>query len=130
MLSAIRITRHFAPWLLIALGVLVVIVLTNLERLRYAAVLGDAGAGIPSQIRAGVPFVIRDRYATQFCVSSRGGQPLPPFILPADQPSMGFSVRLGGEVQAFVPFVVRDRSGTQVCISSRGGRLYPPLVVP
>jgi hypothetical protein len=116
---------------LIALGATVVFVLANPNMLRYAAALTAAGGtSAPLRVHAGVPFVIRDRYATQICVSSHDGEPLPPFVLPTDGQSPGVVLRLGGQVQALVPFVVRDRNGTQVCVSSRGGRVYLPLVVP
>lgn len=42
-----------------------------------------SGTIMPQHIQAGIPFVMRDQYSTQVCVSSRSGQPLPPFIVPS-----------------------------------------------
>jgi hypothetical protein len=36
----------------------------------------------PQQVHAGIPFIVRDQYGTQVCISSRSGQTLPPFVVP------------------------------------------------
>ena len=126
-----RITRHLLIWPLIMLGVVVPAVLLKPASVQYAAALGDlASTTTPSYVYAGVPFVVRDSYGTQICVSTRAGQPLPPFVVPAGQNGAGWATGGTGTVQAGVPFVVQDHNGTQVCISTRGGQSLPPFIAP
>jgi hypothetical protein len=87
----------------------------------------DPKTGRSGLITPGIPYVARDSYGTQICVSSRQGHAVPPFIVPSEQPAYGsFGIRM---VQPWVPFIVRDNYSTQVCVSSRGGRVWPPFVV-
>jgi hypothetical protein len=121
-----RIARYLLIWSLVTCG-LALVALHRPVALKYAATLGDlARTSTPADIAAGVPFVVRDSYATQICVSTRAGQPYPPFVAPADSSTGGSYER----VQAGVPFLVRDRTGTQVCISTRDGQALPPFIMP
>jgi hypothetical protein len=134
MEHVMRIARHLLIWSPISLSVAVAAILTRSASLMYVAVLSDRNSQdapsyfeAPSHIQAGVPFIVRDNYATQVCISTRSGKPLPPFITPPGQ----FDVVLQGpvRVQAWVPFEVQDSYGSQICISSRGGEPLLPFVV-
>jgi hypothetical protein len=97
----------------------------------YAAVLTRVGSiGAPSYVHAGVPFWVRDSYATQICISTRSGRPLLPFVAPAVRFGSGASAGTPANIQAGMPFVVRDQLGSQYCISSRGGEPLPPFILP
>ena len=122
-----RIAGHLLVWSLITLSVVVPIVLLKAAGSQDAAIRGaHAGTSQPAPVYAGVPFVVRDNYATQTCVSTRAGQTYLPFVVPADAASGSSFER----VQAGVPFVVRDSNGTQICISTRGGQALPPFILP
>jgi hypothetical protein len=131
MENAMRIASHLLIWSLLTVGVLVPTVLLKPVSWRYATALGDAVlANPPSFVLAGVPFVVRDGYATVLCISSRSGRPLPPFVVPAGQYSVVTVAGANGDVHAGVPFVVRDTNGWQVCVSTRGGQSFPPFIAP
>ena len=116
---------------LIALGVLVASVVLRPASVQFVTVLDEfTSMKATSYVHAGVPFLVQDKYAIQLCISTRSGQPLPPFILPANQPNAFIAARTSREVQAGVPFVLQDSNGTQICVSTRGGKLFPPFVVP
>jgi hypothetical protein len=83
----------------------------------------------PTFVQAGIPFVVRDGYATQVCVSTRSGRLLPPFVGPADPLDAGVAPDRSATVQVGVPFVVHG-DGTQICVSTRGGRSLPPFILP
>ncbi|HWE60545.1 MAG TPA: hypothetical protein VHB98_02430 [Chloroflexota bacterium] len=126
-----RIVGHLLLWPLIVLGVAGPTVLLTPARVQYAAVLGDiAGTTAPSYVQAGLPFVVRDSYAAQVCISTSSGRPLLPFLVPVGQTSVITAAGATGDVQAGVPFVVRDSNGTQVCVSTKGGRSFPPFIAP
>jgi hypothetical protein len=96
-----------------------------------ALVVPSHGAGVsgPGYVYAGVPFVVRDSYATQLCIASHSGRALPPFVGPAD--GVGGTQPDGEQrVDAGIPFTVEDGFGTTLCVSTRGGRSLTPFVVP
>ena len=126
-----HIARHLVIWFLITLGVVLPPLLFKPVTLQYTGVLGDlVGTNVPAHVQAGLPFVVRDSYATQVCISSRSGQPLPPFVAPADRFSFGAPTLAPTYVQAGVPFMLQDSNGTQICVSTRRGQVLPPFVVP
>lgn len=98
----------------------------------YARILADAGSlAEPTYVQAGVPFVVRDNYATLLCISTRAGQPLQPFIAPGTWPTWDTSYGAPMHVQAGVPFTVHDgKGGSQLCISTRSGEPLPPFIAP
>jgi hypothetical protein len=131
MEHAMRIVSHLLIWSLVTLGVLVPTLMLEPPGSLYATVLGDgAGTSVPDHVHAGVPFVVRDSYASQVCISSRSGRPLPPFVLPPTQFGVGSPASGTADVRAGVPFVVRDANGIQVCVSTRGGQSFPPFIAP
>jgi hypothetical protein len=97
-----------------------------------ARILAESNAFIePSYIQAGVPFIVRDNYATLLCISTRAGQPLQPFISPGNWPVWIANEHAPIHVQAGVPFTVQDgKGGTQMCISTRSGEPLPPFLAP
>jgi hypothetical protein len=130
MENAMRIASQII-WPLLTLGVPVSAALLKPATTLYATVVGDSvGGSVPAYVHAGVPFVVRDAYASQLCMSSRSGRPLLPFILPATQLDGGTPASGTADVQAGVPFMVRDANGVQVCVSTRGGHSFPPFIVP
>jgi hypothetical protein len=97
----------------------------------YAAALGRIGSkSAPEYVHAGVPFLVRDSYATQICISTRSGRPYLPFVAPASWFGSGGYAGTPASVQAGKPFVVRDQLGSQYCISSRGGEPLLPFILP
>lgn len=95
----------------------------------YARLLTDPSTFVePQYVRAGVPFVVQDNYATLFCISTHGGQPLRPFISPTTWPVQFQSHQAPAYVDAGVPFTVQDAKGLQVCISTRSGQPIPPFI--
>jgi hypothetical protein len=97
----------------------------------YPAMLALIGStGAPSYVHAGVPFLVRDSYATLICISTRSGRPFPPFVAPSPRSGLGVDSGTPAYVRAGIPFVVRDRLGSQYCISSRGGEPLPPFILP
>lgn len=94
--------------------------------LRYAAALTNGG-----YVLAGVPFIMRDDYATQMCVSSRAGRLLPPLVLPPEPFSSHVThIITYMRVRAWVPFMVQDGKSMQLCISSKGGDAFLPFLAP
>ncbi|HWE63046.1 MAG TPA: hypothetical protein VHB98_15140 [Chloroflexota bacterium] len=82
----------------------------------------------PRYVQAGVPFIVRDNYATLVCISNHSGYPLEPFISPTH-----WSIRYQygtapSYVEAGMPFRVQDSEGTQFCISTRSGRPLMPFL--
>jgi hypothetical protein len=116
----------------LAVSIIIALAAFSGQRGLFAAELAvfqapDPKTGHLGQVTPGVPYVVRDGYGMQICVSSRQGHAIPPFIVPAEQPAYSpIGVRL---VQPWVPFIVHDGYSTQVCVSSRGGRVWPPFVV-
>jgi hypothetical protein len=84
----------------------------------------------PQYVQAGVPFIVRDSYATLLCISNRSGYPLQPFILPGKQTLRYRSGAAPAHVQAGVPFIVHDAKGAQLCVSNRSGQPLPPYLGP
>jgi hypothetical protein len=135
--QAMRLMRHPISWFGAVLGVIVLTVFH--WSVSLAAVVPSGSAGAPGYVQAGLPFVVRDGYATQVCISSHSGRPLPPFVAPADafSPDMPFDafstgMPLGGQqrIGAGIPFTVNDSFGTVLCMSTRGGQVLLPFVVP
>jgi hypothetical protein len=87
----------------------------------------NAGESAPDYVHAGVPFIVRDAYAAQLCISARSGRPLPPFVTCVDAQGSGDGLQ---RVDAGIPFRVNDGSGTTLCVSSRGGQALAPFIVP
>src|SRR5438128_9426196 len=86
----IRVAGHLLVWSLLTLGVVVPIVLLKAASSQDAAIRGaHAGTSQPAPVYAGVPFVVRDNYATLTCVSTRAGQTYLPFVVPAAAASGG-----------------------------------------
>jgi hypothetical protein len=116
-------------WYQILLSVAAATFLLASANFLFAAVQSESTSErIPPYVQAGVPFTIRDRYATQVCISSSPGQPVPPFVIPSNAHSR--FAPFAPSVQTWVPFIVHDAHGAQICISSRGGQVYLPLVIP
>jgi hypothetical protein len=84
----------------------------------------------PKYVQAGVPFILRDNYATLVCISNHAGQPLQPFISPGGWPPSFRHGEAPAYVQAGMPFTVRDGSSAQLCISTRSGEPLPPFIEP
>ncbi len=126
-----RVLRRPIPSVLLSLGILLYAVTHVRSLLVAAVVLADMrGSGAPTYVYAGIPFVVHDRYATQLCISSRSGRPLPPFVVPAPLSSFGSLSAAPARVQGGMPFVVRDGRSTQLCVSTRGGVPLLPFIVP
>jgi hypothetical protein len=125
-----RSLRQPIRWCLVALGVAVPTALH--APASFALVVPGLGAGLgaPGYVHAGVPFIVRDGYAAQLCVSSHSGRPLPPFVTPAGAFSSGMQPDEPRRVAAGIPFTVEDGSGTTLCVSTRGGQPLVPFVVP
>ncbi len=137
MEQAIRLMRHPISWSGVVLGVIALTVFH--WSVGLAAVVPSGSAGAPGYVHAGLPFVVRDGYATQFCISSHSGRPLPPFVAPAGAFSTGMpfdsfstGTPLDGQqrIDAGIPFTVDDSFGTVLCMSTRGGHVLLPFVVP
>lgn len=126
--------RHSATTPVVTLGVFLVATVVSILCLPgsivYSAILTNMpDAPAPGYVQAGVPFMVRDGYATQICVSTHAGRPLLPFVTPSA--TFGAAARREPDhVHAGVPFTVQDGHGTQICISSRGGQPLPPLIGP
>lgn len=95
-----------------------------------AVLAGLEGSDASDYVYAGVPFVVHDRYATQICISSRSGRPLPPFVSPALNFAAGGVRSAPASVHAGIPFVVRDGHSMQICVSTREGQPLLPFIDP
>ena len=127
--QVIRVMRQPLSWSLAALGVAVPTALHGSASFALAVAGRGDGASAPGYVHAGVPFIVRDGYAAQLCISSRSGRPLPPFVVRAD--AFG-GIQPDGlqHVDAGIPFVVKDSFGTTLCVSTRGGHPLAPFVIP
>jgi hypothetical protein len=127
---AFRSLRRPIRWCLVVLGVAVPIALH--APVSFALVVPGSGAGLgaPGYVHADVPFIVRDGYAAQLCVSSHSGRPLLPFVAPAGAVGSGMQPDESRHVAAGIPFTVEDGVGTTLCVSTRGGQPLVPFVVP
>jgi hypothetical protein len=126
-----RFPRHPLPSILTTLAVVLYGAMHIQSLPAPSAVLARVeGSGAPDYVYADVPFVVHDRYATQICISSRSGRPLPPFVSPALRFGAGGVSPAPDSVHAWIPFVVRDGHSTQICVSTRGGQPLLPFIDP
>ena len=126
-----RVLRQPLPYILATLSLVTVIVFHLRGDPVYSAVLEAANGTIaPDYVHAGVPFIVRDHYATQICVSTRSGRPLLPFVSPVPRYTFNTGSGAPARVRAGVPFEVRDNNGVQICISTRGGQPLLPFIYP
>lgn len=134
-----RITSHILIGAMASLAIVALTALHWVVGTGYAAVLSPIGrTSAPAYVHAGVPFLVRDSYATLICISTRSGRPYLPFVAPASRFGSGAyagtpaSIQAGmpESIQAGTPFVVRDQLGSQYCISSRGGEPLLPFILP
>ena len=90
------------------------------------------GISAPHTVKADIPFVVHDSYATQLCVSTHSGRLIAPVVVSASDPLMGLPAyrRNAVKVDANLPFIVRDPHGVQICVSTRSGNALPPIVAP
>ncbi len=126
-----RTVRYAILCSLLTLSFVTFAVLHGAAGVRSIAALSDlAPMSTPTYVYAGVPFVVRDSYATQICVSTHPGRLLPPFVVSADSLYTSAPSGSSPDVQALVPFMVHDHNGTQICVSTRGGQSLPPFIAP
>jgi hypothetical protein len=127
---AIQSLRQPISWCLVALGVAVPTALHASASFALDVPGRGAYSDAPGSVHAGVPFVVRDGYATQLCISSHSGRALLPFVVSAGAVDNGMQLDEPRRVAAGIPFTVEDGIGTTLCVSTRGGQPLPPFVVP
>jgi hypothetical protein len=126
-----RVLRDSILTVLLSLGVALFAAM-HVWRAQLAAVMlrDMGGSSAPVDVYAGIPFVIHDGYATQLCISSHSGRPLPSFVVPVAASRSSSLHAAPARVQAGMPFVVHDGWSTLLCVSTRSGESLVPFIVP